>query len=226
VTEFRPDHLGADEIELPRHRAYRLLRPIARRLVSSRWDLRIHGEEHVPKRGPVIISPNHTGFIDGPLVGIIGPRPVHALTKQEAFQGGFGVALRISGQIPVDRHNPDPAALRRAVAHLRAGDAVGVFPEGTRGAGELERLKRGAAYLALVTGAPVVPAAFFGTRLPGGPNHSVPPKGSRFDVVYGTPVYLDQQPWPRRRDSVREAHEVLAEHLRRHLLEAQVLTGR
>ena len=51
---------------------------------------------------------------------------------------------------------------------LRDGGVVGIFPEGTRGAGEFDRFHRGAAYLALVTGAPVVPVVILGTREPGG----------------------------------------------------------
>jgi 1-acyl-sn-glycerol-3-phosphate acyltransferase len=193
--------------------------------LRRRWEIHVYGEDHVPRSGPVILAPNHTGFIDGPLLSVVGPRRVFSLAKQEVFTGGFGLLARLCGQISVDRRQPDPGSFRRLVARLLAGDAVAVFPEGTRGAGEFERLKAGAAYLALVTGAPVVPVAFFGTRLPGAPNHSVPPPGSRFDVVYGSAVYFDQQPWPRRRDLVENAHERLAGHLRQHLHEAQALTG-
>ena len=62
----------------------------------------------------------------------------------------------------------DLRAIRIAVQALREGLAVGVFPEGTRGAGDMTSPRAGAAYLALVTGAPVVPVSFLGTRMPGG----------------------------------------------------------
>jgi len=219
------DLLGARQQSLPPMPVYVAARRPVKAVLQRRWDIHVHGEENVPRNGPVILAPNHTGFIDGPLIAIIGPRPVYALTKQEVFHGGFGVLLRVSGQVSIDRHQPAPGSFRRIVARLLAGDAVAVFPEGTRGAGEFQHLKAGAAYLALVAGAPVLPVAFFGTRLPGAANHSVPPPGSRFDVVYGSAVYFDQQPWPRRRDLVLEAHERLAGHLRQHLHEAQELTG-
>lgn len=219
------DLLGARQESFRPLPVYAALRAPAKSALRRRWDIRVHGEEHIPLTSPVILAPNHTGFIDGPLISVVGPRRVYALTKEETFTGTFGVLLRLSGQIPIDRHRPDPRAMRLLVARLLAGDAVAVFPEGTRGAGEFEHLRHGAAYLALVTGAPVVPVAFFGTRLPGAANHSVPAPGSRFDVVYGSAVYFDQHPWPRRRDLVLEAHARLARHLRQHLQQAQELTG-
>ena len=77
------------------------------------------------------------GFIDGPLLAILAPRPVHALTKREMFTGALGPFLRQSGQIPLWRETVDPVAVRTACGSLRDGGCVGVFPEGTRGAGEL-----------------------------------------------------------------------------------------
>ena len=130
------------------------------------------------------------------------------------------------GQIELDRFNVDVGAVRVCLKVLHEGGTVGVFPEGTRGDGELKTVRPGAAYLALVTGAPVVPVTFLGTREPGGASSSVPPGGSRFDVVYGDPVYLEQQPWPRTRDDVLRATTVLAGRLREHLAHAKALTGR
>ena len=52
--------------------------------------MRVHGAEHVPRTGPVIFAANHIGVIDGPLLAIFAPRPVHALTKIEMFKGCAG----------------------------------------------------------------------------------------------------------------------------------------
>ena len=116
----------------------------------------------------MILASNHVGVADGPLLAIFSPRPVHALTKQEMFEGRMGRFLRDAGQIPLDRFNSDPAAVKACLRVLRDGGAVGIFPEGSRGAGEFDRFHRGAAYLALVSGAPIVPVIQFGTREPGG----------------------------------------------------------
>ncbi len=171
-----------------------------------RWDLEVRGAEHVPPTGPLIFVANHIGFLDGPLMAIVGPRPVHALTKRELFAGPLGAFLRFSGQIAVDRFTIDPRAVRLGLRVLRQGGAVGMFPETTRGAGDMARVAGGAAYLALVTGAPLVPTAFLGTRLAGSAK-TFAPAGSRLVMAYGEPLHVESQPWPRRPDQVRELTE-------------------
>jgi 1-acyl-sn-glycerol-3-phosphate acyltransferase len=177
-------------------------------------------------RGPVVLAANHIGVIDGPLLAILAPRPVHALTKIEMFKGVLGAFLRLAGQVPLDRFRVDPLAIRTALRVLRDDGVVGVFPEGTRGNGELDRFHRGAAYLAMAAGAPVVPVTLIGSREPGGHTNSLPPRGARIDIVVGEPVPVAHVPWPRRRDHVTalslDLHELMLEGLRKALAE----TGR
>ena len=210
----------------PSHRMLRALRPVGRAFFRSQYDVRSHGHEVIERRGPHIIASNHVGLLDGPLLASFAPRPVHALTKKEMFEGRTGVALRLVGQIPLSRHEVDPSAIKDCLRVLRDGGVVAVYPEGTRGAGDFARMRNGVAYLALVTGAPVVPLAIYGTREPGGHLDSVPPKGARFDLVYGSPVYLERQPWPRRQADVRQAAETLRKTFVDHLVEASSITGR
>lgn len=198
----------------------------ARRLLRRRYDVRLHGTDLVPDRGPVIYAANHVGLLDGPLLAIFAPRPAHALTKAEMFRGALGRFLLLSGQIPVDRFHPDPRAVKRCLWVLRGGGAIGIFPEGARGGGELERFHRGAAYFALVSGAPVVPVMLFGTRDPGGTSGSLPHKGARIDLVFGAPYTLPATPWPRTKEQVERASMLLREHLLVHLEHARALTGR
>ena len=204
----------------------RLLRPFARWFFERRYDVHVHDAHLVPGTGPAIIASNHIGLLDGPLMAAFTPRPVHALTKKEMFHGRTGVALRAVGQIPLDRHGVDPTAVKDCLKVLRDGGVVGIYPEGTRGDGELERFHRGVAYLALATGAPVVPMAVFGTREPGGGTDSVPASGARFDFVYGAPVYLEAHPWPRTSSEVLRATDDLRNILRTHLVHAKAVTGR
>lgn len=190
-----------------------------------RWKLEIRGAEHVPSSGPVVVAGNHVGFIDGPLMAIVGPRPVHALTKSELFDGALGAFLRASGQVPVNRYETDPAAVRTMLRVLREGGVAGMFPESTRGAGEVERVFGGAAYLALATGATVVPLSFLGTRLPGGTTNSLPPRGRRLVMSYGPPIEVPQVGWPRRQQSVRELSETIRLAMVANLREAEGATG-
>ena len=143
------DGLPASSAEHPPTRMLHGLRPAASWLVRRRWQVRLHHPERVAPHGGVILASNHVGVIDGPLLAIFSPRPVHALTKREMFDGRLGGFLRGAGQIPLDRFAADPAAIRACLRVVRDGGVAGIFPEGTRGDGELRRFHHGAAYLAL-----------------------------------------------------------------------------
>lgn len=203
------------------------LRPAARALLRRRFSVTVHLEERVPATGPVIMAGNHTGIIDGPVMAIFAPRPVHALTKSEMFEGRSGRFLRASGQIRLDRFHPDPAAIKACLGVLRDGRVAGIFPEGTRGSGDLQtRFNRGAAYLALVSGAPVVPMIMLGTRAPGADSSALPPRGGHVDLVYGEPWRVAAEPWPRTKVRVAEATADLQAHMQAVLAEGLALTGR
>jgi 1-acyl-sn-glycerol-3-phosphate acyltransferase len=215
----------SDLIRHPRRLMMLSLRHPARVLARRRLRIQVHGLDHVPE-GPVIYACNHVGILDGPLLVVFAPQPVHALTKIEMFTGRMGRLLRGAGQIPLDRFNPDPAAVKTCLRVLRDGRSVGIFPEGRRGPGDLERFHRGAAYFALVTGAPVVPVIFLGTREPGGHNDSVPVRGSSVDISFGPPVRVDAVPWPRSREQVERVSLLLRERLLATLEHALTETGR
>ncbi|MCW2759497.1 MAG: glycerol acyltransferase [Nocardioidaceae bacterium] len=179
----------------------------ARTIVRRIYDVDVYGAEHFPASGPVVVAANHTGFADGPLMAIFAPRPLHALTKSEMFDGPMGVFLGAAGQIPLIREEAsDLHAVRLALRVLGTGGAVGIFPEGTRGTGEMLTAHGGAAYLALVSGSPVLPLVFLGTRRAGSAA-TFPPRGSRFVMQYGEPLDLGATPWPRRSAEVARATE-------------------
>lgn len=201
-------------------------RPMSRWIIRRRYDVRVHHPERFPRRGPVVVAANHVGVIDGPLLAIFAPRPVHALTKIEMFEGRLGRFLTLTGQIPLDRFRADPRAVRISLRVLRDGGAVGVFPEGTRGNGELDTFQRGAAYLALVTGATVVPMTFIGSREPGGHTNSLPAKKARIDMVVGEAVPVAKYPWPRLRAHLSEVSDDLHRRMLAGLKEALAETGR
>ena len=200
-------------------------RPASRWLIRRRYAVREHGTGHVPPQGPVIVAANHTGVIDGPLLAIFGPRPVHALTKEEMFDGGLGPLLRVTGQVEIDRFATDLRAIRTCLHVLDHGGAVGIFPEGNRGAGDLTSFQNGAAYLALVTGAPVVPLMMFGTRPKGGGKDALPSKKADIDLVYGAPFRVTRRPWPRTRTLVAATSEALQARMLEELAAGLALTG-
>ncbi len=195
------------DIKHPRRMMLHGLRPVFAAGINRRWDVEVRGVENHPTAGPVVVAANHIGFLDGPLMAIFGPRPVHALTKREMFSGSLGAFLSGAGQIPVDRDAADPQAIKAVLRVLRDGGVAGLFPESTRGGGLVESARGGAAYLALATGATVVPLAFLGTRVLGGSTNSLPPSGSRFVLSYGSPITVEEQGWPRRSADVRTLTE-------------------
>lgn len=176
-----------------------------------------HGGELVPRWGPVILAANHTGYLDGAVVFGLAPRPAHFLVLSSTFELGVGPLLHLTGQIPLDQGIGHRPGLTSALAVLRRGGAVGIFPEGGRGRGDLQKAEKGVAWLALQGQAPVVPVACLGTRATGALAQSWPRLRSRLVVDFGEPVHVTQPDGiPGRLRLERAAEQVrvaLAEHV-------------
>jgi 1-acyl-sn-glycerol-3-phosphate acyltransferase len=215
------------DVAPPPEQPLRALRPVGAQILRAWYDVRVHGAGHVPAAGPVLLACNHIGLFDGPLLTALAPRVVHALVKREMFDGLGGPVFRGLGQIAVHRVGVDPFPLKQSVRVLRDGGVVAVYPEGTRGRGDVAHSRVGAAYLAMVTGAPVVPVAHLGTRRDRESVHAVPGRGSRVDVVFGMPLRPASAPvpWPRRQDEVADLAEELRVGLAAHAQHALRLTG-
>lgn len=182
------------------------------------YSVTTYGGIQVPRRGPVILAANHTGYLDGALVLAMAPRPSHFLVLRETFDTAAGPLLRLTGQIPINQGVGDRAALGQALAVLRRGGAVGIFPEGERGRGDLAAAHKGVAWLALAGTAPVVPVACLGTRRTGDLAGSWPRFRASLVVDFGDPVTLDPPhglPQRTRLDvALEQIRTVLAAHVR------------
>lgn len=178
--------------------------------------------ERVPRGGPVILVANHASYLDGPLVYSLCPRPTSFLVKQEAFSGPVGWVARAVGQIPIDRSVGDRRALATAVSVLERGGVLGVFPQGTRRDGEVDEVNPGAAWIALRSGAPIVPVAVLGTRVEGGLYGDWPRPRSILTVDFGEPFQLDVDPQVTGRERLRRASEQLRDVLAAHVRGARV----
>ena len=146
------------------------------------------------------------------------------MVKREAFAGAVGQFLIHIGR-SLNRREIDPQANLEAVQVLRAGKVLAIFPEGVRTGGEVRWAKGGAAYLAMVSGAPIVPVAILGTREPGQYKSQVPRLGRPIHVVYGEPFNVPRSSWPRRKAAVAEWTEVVRQRLADHVVAAQALTA-
>lgn len=148
------------------------------------YRIRIHGRERIPLVGPVVLVANHSSFAEPQMIyGMVRRRSVF-LVKSEMTQGVLGLLLRWLGQLSIRRGTPDRGPLMAAVEFLRAGGLVGLFPEGGRTSGDVERAEQGAAWLVRSSNAVVVPVAVRGTNRPKG-------SGRRFrpvvDLLIGEP---------------------------------------
>jgi len=144
---------------------YHLVKALASLIFRVVCGFTATGKENVPKKGPVVIVPNHKSFWDPFFVAIVLRRPVHFMGKAEHFDGPMARAFLALGAFPVKRGESDAEAIETARAILARGDALALFPEGTRVREEgLGTPKRGAARLAIDAGAPLVPATITGTE--------------------------------------------------------------
>lgn len=125
------------------------------------------GKANVPSRGAVVFVANHRSFLDPFVIGMLTFRPVYFVAKRELFERNRLQAWFLSamGAFPLDRGNSDEQMLETARAVLERGDAIVIFPEGTRSrSGPLREPRRGAGRLALQAGASIVPVTVFGTE--------------------------------------------------------------
>jgi len=146
------------------------------------WRPWVEGAENLPQQGGAILASNHLSFCDSFFLPLMVRRRVTFLAKSEYFTtaGLKGSLSRLFfsgiGQVPIDRNDADAArgALTAGVRILRAGELLGIYPEGTRSPdGRLYKGKTGVARMALEAGVPVIPVAMIDTD-------KVQPTGRRF----------------------------------------------
>lgn len=162
------------------------------------WGLRVEGAEHVPRSGPFIVVSNHCSNLDPPFIGWatghqVG-RVVHFMAKIEMRGWLFiGWLATQSGTYFVRRGEGDRKAQRFSLDALADGRPIALFAEGTRSRdGRLQPFKSGAAFLAIRSGAPILPVAISGSHrlFPGGTRI---PRSTRLTVRIGKPLMLPHQ---------------------------------
>jgi 1-acyl-sn-glycerol-3-phosphate acyltransferase len=180
-------------------RVYRGVNRLGRLALGAlRAEVVVQGSGNLPSSGPVVLAANHVSYLDFVVLekaAVERGRYVRFLTRYDVWKPGpLAWAMDRMGHVPVDRTTPVDAYLR-ARRLLRAGEAVGVFPEaGISYSYTVRSLMRGAVALARETGAPLVPAAIWGSQRIYSVGIPEPPpdltRGRRIDVLLGTPVHV------------------------------------
>lgn len=201
ISEDTPDPREADP-QTPAAQmgsTYAFGRVVVAPLIRMLYRPRIEGRGNVPRSGPVIFASNHQSFIDSVAIPVAAPRPVHFLAKSSYFEG-TGISGWFSreffaaiGAVPVQRGAGQAAldALDQQRRLLEEGSAVALYPEGTRSLdGRLYKGRTGVAFLALQTGAPVVPVGLVGTAEVMPVGAKLPSMIRRITVKFGEPLDL------------------------------------
>ncbi len=175
---------------------YTIIKTIFFILFKIFWKIEITGSDNIPKKGSLIVAPNHVSYLDPVIVGISMKRKVHFIAKKEVFSTVLGnLFFRQLNAFPVDRDKIDMAALKNALNLLQQGEILGIFPEGTRSMnGELKEFKLGIIKIAMKAGAPILPVGIIGV-------HKIYPRGKKFPTLFkhkiivrfGSPISFSTQ---------------------------------
>lgn len=198
---------------------YGIGRVLLRVLLPLQMRLRVVGVERCPRTGPLIIVANHLGLVDPLAIGLRIPRRIRFLAKAEVFDWFFvGWVARNSGVVPVRRGASDREALRTLAGVLAAGECVMLLPEGTFPKAPLPPamlpMKTGAAFLALRSGARVLPVAITGIERVWAPRRGWRVwHRPRVTVVFGEPYQPEAPPGL----ATKQAYQVVADDLGRRI---------
>ncbi len=196
--------------------AYGVVRAVVAGLCRIWFRLEIIGADHVPGTGAFVLAPVHRSNVDTPVVSALTRRRLRFMGKAELWRyPATAWFFSTLGGFPVERGTADREALRRCEAVLRNGEALVIFPEGTRRRGPVvDEMAAGAAFVANRTGVPIVPVGIGGTDRAQGPGgRMVWP--TKVVLVVGEPIWPEPDAGRSRKaaqrlnERLREALQVL-----------------
>ena len=204
VTEAELLRARPKELTVRKSLVYRVVRSSWRAWFTLAHRYRIEGREHLPREGGCVIVANHRSFLDIPLIAASTPRHVCFVARDTlAKSRAVGFLIKHTGAVMVRRGATDRAAVREMVEHLKLGDALAIYPEGTRSPdGRVREFQRGTAVIARQAKVPLVPCGIRGTGdiLPRGASL---PRPRRCSIRYGPPIdSADKDALERARDAV------------------------
>ncbi len=173
---------------------YRLVQLTIKIVLKISGTLKVYGRENIPEKGGVIVACNHISYLDPPLVGAVLPRVATFMARAGLFEVPVLGWMISRAAFPVDRENPRPSSIKDAVARLKKGELIVLFPEGKRSeTGELLEARRGVEVIARRSKAVIVPTYISGSNR-ALPFHAKWIKKADISVVFGKPIYYNFTP--------------------------------
>lgn len=174
---------------------YTVVKTIARMIMYSVYRCRVFGLENVPQVGGMLIASNHQSYIDPPGIGCLPRRRLSYIAQSGLFKFKlFGWVIEALGSVAIRQDSGDAGAIKEVIRRLEMGDAVLIFPEGSRcETGEMETFKRGVALLVKRAKVPVCPVAIEGA-FAAWPRQRTLPRiwGQRVWVRFGQPISYEE----------------------------------
>jgi 1-acyl-sn-glycerol-3-phosphate acyltransferase len=172
--------------------SYRIGQCVFRVIFATYFRWRVFGAENVPKAGGVIVAANHSSYIDPPLIGCGTNRIISMLARESLFRfPPMGALLHSWSVVPVDRDGGGAKGLKIVLDRLLNGQAISLFPEGTRTRdGRLQSARSGIGLTVIKSTAPVVPVRIFGAFEAYG-RHMAIPRPRRVMLKFGRPMNFE-----------------------------------
>ena len=173
---------------------YSVLRLFSLLILKVLFRLKVRGREHIPKKGAFILASNHVSYVDPVAVGVACPRRLNFMAKSDLFIHRWSSWFMSQlGGFEVKRDSADLSALKEAMRRLSNGEALMIFPEGSRSVnGKLFPPQAGVGFLAAKLNVPVIPAFVKGSEI-------ALPKGAKFlkptkiSVCFGKQIPIERR---------------------------------
>lgn len=172
---------------------------------------RVYGLEHFIE-GRAIIAPNHTSFLDPPIISLSWPEEIAFLARKSLFDRFIlGSIISRLNAYPVSGTHQDRASIKLICQLLEKNQKVVIFPEGVRSAdGHMTEVKSGIGMLALRCQCPIIPAYIVGSYSIWNRHQLFPKIGGKTACIFGSPIFISQFSHLEK----KAAHEAIAEHVK------------
>ena len=178
--------------KLKRSLFYKVIRFIAKCFFKLFFRLKVYGVENIPKRSCIIAS-NHASFFDPPLIAVSCPYEIHFLARSSIFKNRmFSWLIKKLNAHPIGMKANDRKTFKVIFSILRKNQKLLIFPEGARSKkGELTPIKSGIGFIALKSGASIVPTYVDGTYEAWPRNKKFPSFFQKVSCMFGAPISME-----------------------------------